>query len=260
MAHDEDEDDRGIGIGALAAVTGGVLALVLATFAGNSATPRAAGTATDTSTTAAPAGDPAAAATQVAAAVEQCATLDRASGAQVTCARDAVTTAQAALVEGISANPDPTTVAALWEAQARAMAMGLGASDDPTAIYPAGSLPAPAAGPSANTVTCTPKPGTRRNLRTPGTENRPSGLGVGVCQQPGAVTLVALFRNSGGYYADGVATKACTGPRCAVQAPSKNRCGRYRSYVVTYHRSGDNVAGPIVDGWSPEQKYCNPPA
>lgn len=277
MARERDDDDRsGLGIGGLATVIGLVLGLLaLGTIDHGPATSPTAGRTAATTTTAdppaptattppaettatpqSPTGDAGARAEDQ---LRACAALDRASGARAQCARELVTATRGALVDAISANPDPAAVASLWHAQAGAMAMGLGPGDDPSAVYEAGTLPAPAAGPSANTVSCRPQAGTRRNLRAPGTRNRPSALGVGVCAGDGAVVLVALFRNSGGYYADGVASRACTGARCAAQALSGSRCGRYRSYVVTYNATGQ-VAGPLADGWSPEQRYCNPAA
>lgn len=276
MARDDDDDDRGwLATGAIAAVLGlAFLFLLLITTKDDPQAPVTAGTATATTSTAAastaPGGDTTAATTtapvagddaaqKVAQGLEECTAMDRASGEQVQCARRLVGTAQAALVDGIRADADPETVKGLWENQARAMAMGLGAGDDPSQVYAAGSLPQPSQGASANTVTCTPRAGARRNLRAPGTENRPSALAVVECQENGAVALVALFRNSGGYYADGTASDACDGARCTVQAPSSNRRGRYRSYVVAYNRNGQNEAGPITDTWSPEQRYCNPP-
>ncbi len=197
---------------------------------------------------------------EVSAGLDECEGLEAGSQEQKDCAADLVGQARTALVEGISTGANPVSLEGLWQDHATAVALALGPDDDPSSVFPEGALPAPSAGPSANTVACAPAAGTRRNLGAPGTENRPSALGVATCDADGAVTLVALFRKSGGYYADGVATQACTGARCAVQAPSNNRCGRYRSYVVVYNRNANNEAGPISDKWSPENLYCNPKA
>lgn len=202
----------------------------------------------------------AAGAEEVASGLADCEALPAGSQEQRDCAAGLVGQARAALVDGIATGVNPASLEGLWQDHATAVALGVGADDDPSAVFPEGALPAPSGGPSANTVACSPAAGTRRNLDVPGTENRPSALGVATCEGDGAVVLVALFRKSGGYYADGVATRACTGVRCAVQAPSNNRCGRYRSYVVVYSRDANNEAGPISDRWSQENLYCNPRA
>jgi hypothetical protein len=196
----------------------------------------------------------------VSAGLEECRGLEAGSAEQRECAGGVVGEARSALVDGVATGVDPASLEGLWQDHATAVALALGPDDDPSVVFPEGALPAPSSGPSANTVACTPAAGTRRNLGVPGTQNRPSALAVAVCEDDGAVALVALFRKSGGYYADGVGTKVCTGARCAVQAPSNNRCGRYRSYVVVYNRNANGEAGPVSDRWSPENLYCNPRA
>ncbi|MFN8108458.1 MAG: hypothetical protein U0Y82_01200 [Thermoleophilia bacterium] len=251
-----DNDRRGpITAGALGALAG---ALGLMFYANGQMPSQPVPTATTATTSTSATSVPTAA--DVTSGLAKCEAMTKGSAEQIACARSVVTGARSALVEGIAQGTAPADLASLWTAEASGMALGLGPDDDPSAVFPAGSLPAPAAGPSANTVTCTPAAGTRKNLGVPGTNNRPSALAVVRCQGAGAVALVALFRKSGSYYADGTQAQGCTGARCTVQAASNSRCGRYRSYVVAYDLNGKQEAGPISDTWSPEQHYCNPKA
>ena len=196
----------------------------------------------------------------LAAAVTDCQNLPTGSQERIDCGRGLVDGAKGALVDALATNADQADIESLWADTAKAIALGIGEGDDPSVVFPAGALPAPSAGASANTVTCAAKAGTRRNLGVAGTLNRPSGLGIATCEADGSVILVALFRNSGGYYADSTTNHSCTGARCAVQAGSNSRCGKYRSYVVAFNRNEAGEAGPITDAWSKEQKYCNPKA
>lgn len=261
---ERDDDRRGpISLAALVVFILGLGVFFGVTNGDDATAPAPAATTTATAeTTPAEPGDAGAApsAEDVSSGLADCEGLEAGSQEQKDCAAGVVEQARAALVDGIATGASPASLEGLWQDHATAVALGLGPDDDPSAVFPEGALPDPSAGSSANTVACTPAAGTRKNLGVPGTNNRPSALGVASCEADGAVVLVALFRKSGGYYADGVATKACTGARCAVEAPSNNRCGRYRSYVVVYDRDSTNAAGPISDRWSQENLYCNPKA
>jgi len=257
---ERDDDRRGpISLAALVVFIAGLGVFFGVTNGDDAKAPVPAATTGAAETTPASTG-PAPSAEDVSSGLADCAGLEAGSQEQKDCASGVVDQARAALVDGIAGGADPAGLEGLWQDQATAVALALGPDDDPSSVFPAGALPEPSGGASANTVACAPAAGTRKNLGVPGSNNRPSALGVATCDADGAVVLVALFRKSGGYYADGVATKTCTGARCAVEAPSKNRCGRYRSYVVVYDRDASNAAGPISDQWSQENLYCNPEA
>ena len=95
----------------------------------------------------------------LAAAVTDCQNLPTGSQERIDCGRGLVDGAKGALVDALATNADQADIESLWADTAKAIALGIGEGDDPSVVFPAGALPAPSAGPSANTVTCAPKAG-----------------------------------------------------------------------------------------------------